>query len=1187
MSSTLSGLSSTSPPTLEDVVDEISDRIVLGESPTLAEYRGRFPDLADELAEFFPTLLALDDVGRSEAEPDSLDSADSNPSLPERLGDYRILREVGRGGMGIVYEAVQESLGRHVALKVLPYFAALKESRLQRFHRESRSAARLHHASIVPVFGVGEHDGVYYYVMQLIDGHGLDTVIEQLHQLRRARRSLTSIEPVTVDSTPRDSATQAVDADNPAVASDCSREAVSSTTELSFPGLSALTRDGSDASSILRDSSWDQTRSAYFRNVAAIGAQVADALHYAHQQGVLHRDVKPSNLLLDVAGKVWLVDFGLAHDDQADELTDQGDAVGTLRYMAPERLRGEATERGDVYGLGLTLFEMLTLRPAFSATHRADLVAQIENSEPAPLRRIDPLIPRDVETIILKSIAKDPARRYATAGDLADDLRRFLEHRPIRARRVTWAERLWRLCRRNPGVASLSVTTIVLLVAVVASLFVSRARISAEKDITLEALESEREALQELATSLSREQHTNYFHRVARAARLIERGQLGVAEVMLEECPATLRNWEWQHLMDRCRGSEPVVIRNQLGWPLRLEVSPEGKHFAVASTGILLAAGEARVRELESGREVCTVRQPGIIQDVNFTANGQQLLTLGIDQSLRVWSLPDGELLKQQTIGAGNSGGFTISRQTNRIAVGCNDGTIRLYSVDDMPDAQPNPVLSTITRLLSPSADAVSDDGASKTADRADGPLVIDAHGGVITHVRFAPDGRLVSGDWQGRLHFWNPETGEELASLQAHDSVAGLFRFTRDGRQMISCDLYGHARVWDLETLTELRTFQASFGPLAGMDVSADGTRLACATWDQSVAVWDITTGTQAVTLSAHEMIPTDVRFSPDGRTIISSSIDHCVRLWQTEGINLETDNSRTVLETPEMPTELVFSPDASRLGIVAGVRSAIVDIKSGDVVVDLPASPRDRIVKLALRPDGTFVTSTFHEDVTIWNVDGRPIRNFNAGTGGALAQALSPDGKLLAISSQAGVLRVIDVDLGQSRFDVPNTGMTYTCLQFSRDGSVLAAGGLITGVHLFDTKTGHLIRRIACPSLAVTGIGFGPTPNDLAIGTWDGSAFVLDPASDEWLRLPMPTDGQAGRVVFAVTFNQDGTSLATTQMDNSLLIWDRAERKLLRRLDRLVGYAAGNAFSPDGSQIATGSGHNRRGEVRLWDLE
>ena len=588
-SGTLSDLSSVEPQPIEDVIDEITDRIVLGESPRLAEYRAKFPDLADELAALFPALHVLEEVGRSGAEFDS-DSNDSVASLPERLGDYRILRELGRGGMGVVYEAVQESLGRHVALKVLPYFAALKETRLERFRRESRSAARLHHASIVPVFGVGEHEGVYYYVMQLIDGQGLDTIIEQLRQLRSQRPTCDGSESSA--RTSHDSQTDSVKAS----AAEKPDSAETSTTDLSFPGLSTLTRGESDSSGLLRDSSWDQTRSAYFRNVASVGAHVADALQYAHEQGVLHRDVKPSNLLLDCDGKVWIVDFGLAHDDQADELTEQGDAVGTLRYMAPERLRGEATERGDVYGLGLTLFELLTLRPAFSASHRAELVTQIEQSDPEPLRRIDPLIPRDLETIVLKAIAKEPARRYASSGELAADLRRFLEHRPIRARRVSWVERLWRLCRRKPGVASLSVTTVVLLVATVASLLVSRARISAEKDITLDALESEREALQELETSLSREQHTNYFHRIARAARLIERGQHGVAEVMLEDCPESLRNWEWLHLMDRCRGSEPVVLRDQFGWPLRVEVCPQGEHFAVASTGILLAAGEARSR---------------------------------------------------------------------------------------------------------------------------------------------------------------------------------------------------------------------------------------------------------------------------------------------------------------------------------------------------------------------------------------------------------------------------------------------------------------------------------------------------------------------------------------------------------------------------------------------------------------
>src|SRR5205823_845309 len=212
---------------------------------------------------------------------------------------------------------------------------------------------------------------------------------------------------------------------------------------------------GGPSSRVLGDHSelGDQSAIAYARSVARVGVQVAEALAYSHQQGILHRDIKPANLLLDAQGTVWVSDFGLVKEQGTEELTTQGDFVGTLRYMAPERFQGRSDPRSDVYGLGLTLYEMLTLRPAFAASDRARLVERVQQEEPPRPRKLDPNIPHDLETIVLKAIAKEPARRYPTAATMAEDLRRFLADRPVEARRVATWERVWRWVRRNPGLA--------------------------------------------------------------------------------------------------------------------------------------------------------------------------------------------------------------------------------------------------------------------------------------------------------------------------------------------------------------------------------------------------------------------------------------------------------------------------------------------------------------------------------------------------------------------------------------------------------------------------------------------------------------------------------------------------------------------------------------------------------------
>src|SRR6266851_3581797 len=353
--------------------------------------------------------------------------------MPKQLGEFRILREVARGGMGIVYEAVQEPLGRHVALKVLPFQSLAAGKYLERFQREARAAANLHHTNIVPVFGVGEHQGVHYYAMQFIQGQSLDSVLRELRRLRQAKRNGSDPAKKTDVAGEHDAE---VDLSFSLAAGlltgrfEGSKEHEKKKEErgpanLPLPlgeragvrgsdwcksrpltpipsppkGEGSLT-SAADLSLTLHQSSLSsQTEQQYFRSVARLGVQVAEALAYAHGQGVLHRDIKPSNLLLDTQGTVWITDFGLAKAVDSEDLTATGDILGTLRYMAPERFQGQADARGDVYGLGVTLYEMLTLRPVFADSIRARLIERILREEAPRPRKLDGRIPRDLETI--------------------------------------------------------------------------------------------------------------------------------------------------------------------------------------------------------------------------------------------------------------------------------------------------------------------------------------------------------------------------------------------------------------------------------------------------------------------------------------------------------------------------------------------------------------------------------------------------------------------------------------------------------------------------------------------------------------------------------------------------------------------------------------------------------------------
>jgi serine/threonine protein kinase len=445
---------------VELLAEEFLDRQQRGEKPTIREYCERHPELAEEIRDVFEGLALLEDLKPGSQDQSGLDdSITLDGKRLERIGDYRILREIGRGGMGVVYEAEQESLRRRVALKVLPRSAAGDPKAVERFQREARAAARMHHTNIVPVFDVDQDDQHLYYAMQLIQGQGLDLVVEDLNRLR---------ENSVVRSEPEEKPAKRPE---PVIAASLltgrfhqEKLAEGDITASSNPALNqeketAAFRSGSTSSAMLPGNSdlstVENNRTAFYRSVAQIGLQTASALSYAHARGIIHRDIKPANLLLDAAGVVWVTDFGLAKTGDS-ALTHTGDILGTVRYMSPERFRGQCDGRADLYALGLTLYELLVLKPAFAASDRLQLIETIRRAEPATLRSVDRRIPRDLETIILKSIDKEPRRRYQSADELGEDLERFLADRPILARRINVAERFWRWARRNPALAAWS-----------------------------------------------------------------------------------------------------------------------------------------------------------------------------------------------------------------------------------------------------------------------------------------------------------------------------------------------------------------------------------------------------------------------------------------------------------------------------------------------------------------------------------------------------------------------------------------------------------------------------------------------------------------------------------------------------------------------------------------------------------
>jgi len=413
---------------LARIMDEYLVSLERGAPLDIGALAAAHPELAAEIRSMSASVDLLHDATR-EMRPTS----EQPPAVrPKRLGDFEIGDEIGRGGMGVVYAARQISLERQVALKVLPFAAMWDQKQIARFRNEALAAAQLHHPNIVPVFAVGEERGVHFYAMQLIEGRSLDQVVQEL---RAAPATESEVAATTVlghttrgNSAPFDSAP------------------FNSTTSNSTTGVDLSAKHAHD-------------RGGYCRSAAQLAQQAAAALHHAHEYGVVHRDIKPSNLMLDGRGKLWITDFGLARVQNHPGVTVTGDVVGTLRYMSPEQAAGQhalVDARSDVYALGATLYELLTCTPAFPSDDRQQVLRDIDTNEPVPPRSLNPAIPVDLETIVLQAMSKSRDSRYATAEEMADDLERFLDGKPTRARRPTFIDRTAKWLRRHRTVAALA-----------------------------------------------------------------------------------------------------------------------------------------------------------------------------------------------------------------------------------------------------------------------------------------------------------------------------------------------------------------------------------------------------------------------------------------------------------------------------------------------------------------------------------------------------------------------------------------------------------------------------------------------------------------------------------------------------------------------------------------------------------
>jgi WD40 repeat protein/serine/threonine protein kinase len=1153
---------------LVGLAEEYAERYRRGERPPLTEYADRYPALADRIHKLFPALVVMEEFG-SVAGPPADPHAPPAAAPPRQLGEYRILREVGRGGMGVVYEAVQESLGRHVALKVLPARSWTNPTHLERFRREARAVARLHHTNIVPVFGVGEADGVHFYAMQFIQGQSLDSVLHELKRLRRARSArpgeCTEDPPGAADHGPY----------RPALSADIARGLVSG----QFPD-GGVTPGGGDAASTPpartrvtppftswggegrpdsrgpgapadaggRSERTGQADAQYFRGVARIGVQAAEALAYAHGQGLLHRDVKPGNLLLDTQGAIWVTDFGLAKAEDSEELTSAGDIVGTVRYMAPERFQGHADPRSDVYALGLTLYEMLTLRPAFDATDRARLIDRINREDPPPPRKVDPGVPRDLDTVVLKAIAKEPRQRYPTAAALAEDLQRFLADRPIRARRTTWVEHGWRWCRRNPAVAGLLTTVVALLVVTVVVLAVGNAR-------TRRALAQEQRATDDLTQAL-------YYQWIASAAHARGKNRPGEAEEWLARCPPGLRGWEW-HYLKRWPFAEvgklphPGDIVNSVAW------SPDGRLLASGSM-----EGRVKVWDARTGTPVFDLvhAQKRFVRGLAFSPDGRLLATGGEDDRVKLWDMGTGRFVRDFATGPRPTMllGLAFSPNGDRLAAADHDRNVRIWDLADGSEARlPDDLLVT---------------------------------GGLA----FTPDGgQVITVDTKGVVMVWDVAARRAAATFPADIRAAGYRgAFSRDrGLLAIGCE-DGTVTVVRTRPLEGVRTLEAHTGEISGLAFGAGDGRLATAGDDLIVKVWDLGTGQAALALD--DIITrraNSLAFSPDGDRLAVGSADGAVRIL--DGTPLagpgEAGQALTLEGHEHAVVGLAYSPDGRR--VVSASRDGTAKVwdahSGGEVTTFRGHRPGFALTGVAWQPGGRRVVSVGWDGTArVWDPDtgAEVLPPLDAEAAGPVhGIAFDRSGSALATAHHDGSVRVWDAASGRQRVCIaPAHAQPVLGVTFGPDGERLAsAGGGDNYIKVWDWRAGPTtpVRRLFSPQSILRNPVFSPDPGDprlvavvstpAQVVTWD-----LRAPTDEGTKRPLRDTWRVAQAVFL-----PGGRLAVVSSDRVQFLGPdgSAGPALIGRHAGEIGCAA---FSPDGRHMATGAGYKGHGEVRIWDV-
>jgi WD40 repeat protein/serine/threonine protein kinase len=1043
-----------------------------------------------------------------------------------QIGPYKLLEQIGEGGFGVVFMALQERpVRRRVALKVIKPGMDTRQV-IARFEAERQALALMEHPNIAKVLDAGATEtGRPYFVMELVRGVPITNYCDQ-HQLTLRER-------------------------------------------------------------------------------LELFVTVCRAIQHAHQKGIIHRDIKPTNVLVTLHDEnpvVKVIDFGVAKAISL-QLTEKtlftgfAQMVGTPLYMSPEQAQMNGLDvdtRSDIYSLGVLLYELLTgttpfdrerlrtaghdeIRRIIGEEEPARPSARVSTLGPAGItvsanrksdaQRLSQLFRGELDWIVMKALEKDRNRRYETANAFAADVQRYLGDEPVQACPPSSWYRFRKFARRNTAalVTSSAVAAGVLvgigsLIATVKLLAAVNAEIKVEQKETRAALEREKDTNDELLRVLDREQRALYFQRIALAAREIEAWNVGRAEELLEECPAALRGWEWHYLKRRYR-QEPLTFQEHAGMVPAVAVSPDGR--SVASTSLVIDAGEVRLREIRvweraTGKQIHRLLAHRGPAHLGFHPDGKLLFSAGEDKSLRAWDVASGTEVRNVDMTA-VAVCLAVSPDGRLLATGNADNTVRIWDAADFQELR-----------------------------------TLRGHTGLVHAVAFGPDGRLVTGSFDGTVRVWDATTGREVHTLRGHAGPVFGAAFSRDGTLVASCGLDGTARVWDARTGGHRQTMTDDIGTI-GVAFSPDGRRLATSSLAKVIRVWDLQANQEALTLRGHTDVVWGVTFSPDGDQLLSCSFDGTVRVWDGTPLGSAPDpGQRTLRGHTGTVLDVTFRPGPNPSGravLASASQDQTVrfwDPATGDESGTLHghAAP---VESVSYSRDGRRVATTdFAGTVKVWDADtGKELRTFH----GIVARAaLSPDGKRLAFSGDAATVQIRDVDTGDEVLaPFPAHAGPLMSLAFSPDGKRLATSAWDWTAAVWDAGTGRRLHTLAGHQHNVRMVEFSEDGTRLVTASWDKTVKLWDAATGKEVRTftghqdnvssaALSPDGSAA-------LSPDGKWLASSSADNTVRVWDANTGEAVSVLRGHTGHVLSVAFSPDGKWLASSSGYRGKGEVKVWD--